>query len=548
MADSNDKDTVEQLKARLAEVEAEKTMLETSFNMLSQHFEELTQTQTLALSQSRDDALSASKTKSEFLANMSHEIRTPLTAIMGFAHSLADKSLNTHDVELATAAIIRNSRHLMSIVNDILDLAKIEQHQFDLEQVPFDLFELVHQVRESLVVQAIEKNLAITVNHQFPQPTQVTGDPTRVRQVLYNLVNNALKFTHEGGVTLTTSYDTQAQSLQISVEDTGIGIPPAKQHKIFEPFSQADTTTTRRYGGTGLGLTICHRLAQLMNGDLHLQSEPGKGSRFDFSFAVGKVKPDDLIDAEPQSKSSQTGQATSTPGLSGRILVAEDSQDTRNLVALYIRHTGAEVVFVNDGQQAVEKALAEDFNLVLMDLQMPVVDGFEATTLLRQVGFQKPIIAFTANLMPEALDQARSAGCNGHIGKPIDKVAFYQLLAKYLPPGDHKQADLDQQSLIDDMELARIRRNFIERAPQLYDELSQTLTQQAWQDAKILLHTFKGTCGSLGFNGLYTRAGQLEQLLSLGQYDTVIRSMDTLRHQIQQALNQLQQENPAHGQ
>jgi len=501
-----------QLQQELASTQSERDNLRLSLSEMSDNFEQLIAKQTQALKQARDMALSASKTKSEFLANMSHEIRTPLTAIIGFSNSLTDETLSERDFTLATAAITRNSHHLMEIISDILDLSKIEHDQFELEQVDFDLFSLLHDVEETVSAQAMEKNLWLNVNIQFPTPQIICADPTWVKQVLLNLCSNAIKFTKKGGVDINVSYVASNNKIAVDVIDTGIGMNAHQQGKVFEPFSQADTTTTRRYGGTGLGLTICANLVKLMQGELYVTSGLGKGSRFSFDFAIAPLKPGAIVHFPHQLLVTEQGdeEVQSIPNLSGHILVAEDSIDTQNLVSLYIRKTGAQATFVNNGQIAVEKALAHNYDLVLMDIQMPLVSGIEATQILRQVGFAKPIVAFTANAIKQELESALDAGCNDHITKPIDKAAFYQILSQHLPKSNTSVTDTKNDDLFDDEEFNAIRGNFIRRTPILMAELRQTIDNKDWSHAKVLVHTFKGTCGSLGFKHLFTLSKQLE--------------------------------------
>ena len=539
-------DSVEQLRQQnqqlLDENQALKQQveqLEASLEQVSINFEQLTNAQTMALEEARDLALEASKAKSDFLANMSHEIRTPLTAIIGFSNSLSDESLSEQDTNLATAAIIRNSHHLMDIINDILDLAKIEHQEYNQEQSEFDLLNLVHEIEESASVQAIENNLWFNIHINFPIPQFITSNPMWIKQILLNLVSNALKFTEKGGIDINVNYlaadkHNPKPKIAIEVADTGIGINEKQQHKIFERFSQADTTTTRRFGGTGLGLTICAKLVKLMGGNLTVSSVPNRGSRFMFDFEIelltsGQLiyKPSQVITCEQELQSKIT-----IPSLSGEILVAEDSMDTQNLVALYIKKTGANVSFAQDGKEAVEMALANNFHLVLMDMQMPNVDGIEATKVLRQIGFSKPIIAFTANATTQALDEALNAGFDEHLTKPIDKPKFYQLLAKYLPTSDSPIIE-DDINLMEDSEIKAIRANFIRRTPSLLEQLKTDIHTKDWQHANVLVHTFKGTCGSLGFKGLYTITNSLEQALK--------QPNPANMEQIAELLNQLEQ-------
>ena len=527
-------------EAELAPVYQQSVELAESMNLLSAHFEDIITAQTMELAESRDIALSASKTKSEFLANMSHEIRTPLTSIIGFANSLADEHLGPQDTRLATASIIRNSLHLMNIINDILDLSKIEQQNFSLEQHAFNLFELIGEVENQVSAQAMEKELSLNVQYHFPLPTTLISDPTWLKQVLLNLCSNAIKFTHQGTVTIDISYHQQHSKMVMAVTDSGIGISAQQLDKIFEPFTQADATTTRRYGGTGLGLTICNKLAQLMQGQLLITSEPKKGSCFTFEFSIPEVESAQLCHRLPPQlkvlEVAKTAAGLTVPGLRGRILVAEDNRDTQNLVALYIKKTGATAVFAGDGQQAVEKALAEDFDLVLMDMQMPVVNGIEATAILRQIGFQKPIVSFTANVIKDELKKYQAAGCNAHITKPIDRAQFFAVLAKYLPGADTPTNEQLNTNMLDDEEFTNIRASYMRGMGKLVSTLDQAVQQQNWSQLAVLIHTLKGTSGSLAFNALYTLANDIDQQIKTRQFDTISRYMAALKQEIQLAV------------
>lgn len=547
----------EQLVAQNQALSAQVDQLTASLEQVSNNFEQLTGAQTMALEEARDLALEASRAKSDFLTNMSHEIRTPLTAIIGFSNSLSDENLSEQDTNLATAAIIRNSHHLMDIINDILDLAKIEHQEYSQEQIEFDLLALVHDIEESASVQAIEKNLWFNIHINFPIPQFITSSPTWVKQILINLVGNALKFTETGGIDINVNFLPVDQhnlkpKIAIEVTDTGIGINEQQQNKIFERFSQADTTTTRRFGGTGLGLTICAKLVKLMGGNLTVSSVPERGSHFMFDFEIEAISASQLIHTPSQVVTDQLcGQdQLIIPRLSGDILVAEDSIDTQNLLALYIKRTGATVSFANDGKEAVEMAIAQNYNLVLMDMQMPKVDGIEATRVLRQIGFSKPIIAFTANALTQALDEAMKAGFDEHLTKPIDRPKFYQLLAKYLPASD-APAPEDDINLIEDTEIKAIRASFIHRTPSLLMQLKKDIKTKDWPHANVLVHTFKGTCGSLGFKGLFTVVKSLEATLkqpNATNMEQIQAQLDQLEQTIAQAIDQSNDESTANSQ
>jgi signal transduction histidine kinase/CheY-like chemotaxis protein len=390
----------------------------------------------------KQHAEAENQAKSSFLANMSHEIRTPMTAILGFAETLQDSGLCAEEVNHAIDTIQRNGSYLLGIINDILDLSKIDAEQMTLEKREIDLRELFFDVRDLLEARAKGKGIHFRLEAPDGLPARIQSDPIRLRQVLINLVGNAIKFTHEGEVVLMARKAPQDRGLIIEVTDSGIGLTPAQSQRIFEPFSQGDASTTREYGGTGLGLAICKRLCDALGGELSVSSTEGIGSTFSFSLPLSQKEtdPNDAwlpLDAPVQkTRRKKPGRA---PQLKGKILLAEDGPDNLRLISYLLRKTGVEVQTAENGREALEKALRaweekQPFDLILMDLQMPEMDGFEATQCLRDKGYQGPILALTAHGMGEILDQATQAGCNGWITKPIDRQKFFQSLSSVLQP------------------------------------------------------------------------------------------------------------------
>jgi len=374
-------------------------------------------------------AQSANLAKSEFLANMSHEIRTPMTAILGFTELLSDSAPSPQDLTDALRTIRRNGEHLLVLINDILDLSKIEAGEMRLEHIPCSLTQVCEEVYSLMQVRATQRRVALRVVCTTALPS-IVSDPLRIRQVLLNLVGNALKFTQHGEVTLTVSAEPAAdnpshQRITFRIHDTGIGMTPAQLQIIGRPFAQADGSTTRRFGGTGLGLCISRCLVNMLGGSLNVESTLGQGSTFTVVICA------DIAPSAVQPRPAADAQAAPF-SLSGRVLLAEDGPDNQRLLTLLLTRAGAEVVVAGDGRQAVEWAIASlaegrPFPLILMDMQMPELDGYAATRLLRQKGWTGPVIALTAHAMAGDRDLCLSAGCNDYLTKPISRAT---LLAK----------------------------------------------------------------------------------------------------------------------
>ena len=378
----------------------------------------------------REAAESANAAKSTFLANMSHEIRTPLTAVLGFAENLLDAALPAGERESAVRTILRNGEHLLAVIGDLLDLSKIEAGRLSVERIPCDPARLAADAVDAVRGRAAEKRLPVDLAFDSPLPTAVLCDPTRVRQVLLNLLGNAVKFTGAGRVTLRVRYGAGEDAvLGYAVEDTGVGLTDAQLARLFRPFVQADDSTTRRYGGTGLGLTISRRLARMLGGDVTVRSTAGVGSVFTLSVHApaaggGGVRADPaaaLFAAAPRDRTP-----AALPALPFRVLLAEDAPDNRLLIGGFLRGRGAEVDFAHDGAAARDAALAaaadgRPFDLVLMDMQMPGTDGYTAARQLREAGYGGPILALTANALSDDRTRCLRAGCDDYATKPIDR-------------------------------------------------------------------------------------------------------------------------------
>ncbi len=399
----------------------------------------------VALEAARKAAETANKSKSEFLANMSHEIRTPMTAILGYADLLVDPSSPPKDRAEYISTIRRNGEHLLSIINDILDLSKIEADHLVLEATDMAPAQLIEEVVLSLRPRAYGKSLKVETEVTFPIPRTITGDPLRLRQILVNLVGNAIKFTESGTVKVKLGFDKASGSLQFHVIDTGIGLAPEEKARLFQPFTQADTTVSRKFGGTGLGLTISQRLVKLMGGEITIESEKGKGSTFSFALPVGVPAPEALMlfPANRPVADREIKPQVDLAGFGARVLLAEDGPDNQRLISFLLRKAGLSVVVAENGRVAIDtldraRAVGDRFDLIFMDMQMPILDGYSATRELRAKGVRTPIIALTAHAMSSDRDKCLAAGCDDYATKPIDRGALLALCERYL---NHKRAN-----------------------------------------------------------------------------------------------------------
>ncbi len=386
------------------------------------------------LQQSKDEAEAANHAKTAFLANMSHEIRTPLTAILGYSEMLLDDDQSQEEMEHEINSIITSGKHLQQIINDILDLSKIEAGQLIVEYQDVSLSIFMDELDAILGSQVSEKGLSFDMEYHFPIPGTIHTDPTRLKQILLNLCGNAIKFTQEGSISISIQYLSDSNQMQITVADTGIGISEQEQKKIFSPFTQADNSTTRIYGGTGLGLCISKQLAKTLGGDITVTSETGMGSEFTITIDVCIEKNKlEMINTTPVQEPLLSNQSAHQHiQLVGHLLLVEDNPENQRLITKSIRKIGLTVDTVENGKAGVEKALSGNYNLVLMDMQMPVMSGLEAIRKLRAQGDTVPIISITANAMQEDKSSCLAAGADNYLTKPLDFGHFYEVLSTYL--------------------------------------------------------------------------------------------------------------------
>ncbi|HEY2658865.1 MAG TPA: PAS domain S-box protein [Caulobacteraceae bacterium] len=367
------------------------------------------------LARARAAAEAANVAKSEFLANMSHEIRTPLTAVIGFSGLLEQIGELPVRAKLYVQRIVTGGQALLAVVNDILDFSKLEARQVILDPQPFDPSEFLEGAIDLVADQAARKGLDLVVRQQTPLPGSVEADCPRLRQVLLNLLSNAIKFTADGGIVVTAGYQTDTGDLQITVADTGCGISPDKLDHLFERFSQVDSSVNRQHGGTGLGLAICKNLIDLMGGRIWVESAEGAGSTFSFTVAAPALAPS-------PGQAAQAGDDRPVPMRSGKILIVDDLSENRELARTLLEAAGQAVVEASTGADAVKIAISQHFDLILMDLQMPGMDGLAATQVIRAtapLNLDTPILALSANVLPDQIAQCRAAGMDDHVAKPI---------------------------------------------------------------------------------------------------------------------------------
>ncbi|HVE52987.1 MAG TPA: ATP-binding protein, partial [Ramlibacter sp.] len=472
------------------------------------------------LRSAKEEAEAANRAKSEFLANMSHEIRTPMNAILGFTELLKrgfGKSERESSRYLDT--IHQSGKHLLGLINDILDLSKVEAGQLTVEKIGCAPHAVVQGALAELGLKAQEKGIRLSMRLLTPVPEQVQSDPARIRQVVLNLLSNAVKFTEEGGVEVLLACNGTAYTVEVS--DTGIGMEASKVESMFDPFTQADASITRRFGGTGLGLAISRKLARALGGDLHGSSQPGVGTTMIFTFATGPLDGVRLLDTTQLAQAATaaaTLRRTRWKIPSARVLVVDDGAENRELLSLVLTENGLWVEEAENGQVALDKLAAGSFDLVLMDMQMPVLDGHAATRELRRRGLQLPVVALTAHAMKGFEEEVLAAGCTAYLTKPVDIDALLQQVAQLLG-GQPEEAPPTQPAslfaeLIDlplgegplrsrfagNAKLVPIVRKFAARLQQQLGVARAVVDSGDLEEVARLAHWLAGAAGTVGYD------------------------------------------------
>lgn len=485
------------------------------------------------LSDAREMAEAANDAKTRFLTNMSHEIRTPLNGILGYSDLLLQKPVAEETQRSYLRTIHRSGQHLLHLVDDILDISAIENSRFITNVADCSPSQILEDVQSMLRVQAYEKGLHLRCCWDGPIPSTIRTDGRRFRQLLMNLVGNAIKFTDEGTVTVGVSFDSENDMLIVRVEDTGIGIEESRFDSIFERFGQADNSLTRQHGGGGLGLAICKQIVDELGGSIAVDSTPEIGSRFTVALPCGVLDGVQMIEEPTSAATSEffcTGNSTAATNRleQSRVLVCEDGETNRDLIGLLLSEAGADVTMAENGRIGVDFVVHEDrdFDVILMDMQMPVLDGYSATRELREAGWEKPIVALTAHAMAGDRQKCLSYGCSGYLTKPIEANALFETIERAL-----EDTHQEPMPLIESREMPDITENdtkirsslptdkpqfraivskFVDKLGKQLEAMEQAVSEANFEELAEQAHWLKGAGGTMGFECFTSTADKLE--------------------------------------
>jgi signal transduction histidine kinase/CheY-like chemotaxis protein/ABC-type amino acid transport substrate-binding protein len=504
-------------------------------------------TEIVRLSKELETALeaaeAANRAKSAFLANMSHEIRTPMNSIIGFSELALDCEI-PEEPKSYLRLIIENSKGLLQIINDILDVSKIEAGKMTIENVDFDIHEVFEICRSATIPKAMEKGLLL---HFYAEPVinkRLVGDPTRLRQIFINLISNAVKFTNSGIVKVLATIISAASdtiTIHFEVKDSGIGMTAEEIKRVMEPFTQADHSTTRKYGGTGLGLSIVKNLVELMGGELFVESTPGIGSRFHFNLTFGTVD----VSEDSGDKPPAADDELKRPNLSGEILVCEDNHMNQEVIRKHMERVGLRITIAENGKVGVDtvKGRAErgekPFDLIFMDINMPVMDGLEASAQMTALGVKTPIVAMTANVLSSDRELYERSNMRDCIGKPFTSQELWHCLLKYIKPIDKQQNKDDEHGYGDDI-LLEMRSIFVNDNQNTFAEFKEAIDGNDIPKAHRIAHTLKSNAGTIGKPALQEAALDAEKRLKDGENKLTPECLETLEAEFKAVLAELE--------
>ncbi|MCL1827579.1 MAG: ATP-binding protein [Candidatus Cloacimonetes bacterium] len=492
------------------------------------------------INKARETAIAASKAKSTFLSNMSHEIRTPMNCIIGFAELARDDEISPRTYDYLTN-IINSSVLLLDIINDILDVSKIEAGKIELEHIHFTLSDVLRQCQQIISPKIDNKNVTLFTYAEPSIGRKLLGDPTRLRQIIINLLSNAVKFTKTGSIKLLTSVvsiSEKSVTIHFEVKDSGIGMTKEQIDKIFEPFSQADESITRKYGGTGLGLAITKNMIELMGSTLNVESSPQIGSRFHFDIKFDTI--DVPVDIDPETPDKEMVQ----PKFEGKILVCEDNILNQQVIKEYLWKVGLDTVIAKDGQEGVDivKECIEHqkrpFDLIFMDIHMPVLDGFGATAQIQKLGYTRPIIALTANVLTDYIEQYKEKGMKGYLGKPFTKQDLWRCLLTYLQPIESESDTKNDDAYYEEL-YKKIKISFFKTNQNVISEINNAIRTNDLKSAHRIAHTLKGIAGQISEIRLQKLAEAVEFALKNDKNETTFEQMNELETELKIVMHKI---------